>query len=273
MRVFLSCDMEGATGVVSFDQVSRHKPEYDFGREMQLKDTWAVVTAAREAGAQRIVVNDSHDTMRNLDGRALPREVALISGSPKTLCMMEGASEADVALFVAYHAMGGTEGAILDHTMSSTTVHEVRLNGRAVGEIGLGAALCGALGVPVALVTGDVAACIEAESLLPGVVTCPVKEGHGRFAARLLAPEVTAERLAQATREALARFRDGAFKPWCPPPPYELEVTFSWTSQCDKASWALPFHRVGGRTLRAEHEDFLELHRAFLAAVTLAGTV
>ena len=198
MRVLLSCDMEGATGVVSFDQVSRGTSEYEFGRDMQLKDTLAVIAGAREAGAHRILINDAHESMRNLDVRALPRDVELLSGWPKNLCMMEGAPEADVALLVAYHAMAGTERAVLDHTMSAAAVHEVRLNGRAVGEIGLGAALCGALGLPVALVTGDVAACLEAESLLPGVVTCPVKEGHGRFSARVLTPEVTAERLAQA---------------------------------------------------------------------------
>ena len=273
MRVLLSCDMEGATGVVSFDQVSRGTSEYEFGRDMQLKDTLAVIAGAREAGAHRILINDAHESMRNLDVRALPRDVELLSGWPKNLCMMEGAPEADVALLVAYHAMAGTERAVLDHTMSAAAVHEVRLNGRAVGEIGLGAALCGALGLPVALVTGDVAACLEAESLLPGVVTCPVKEGHGRFSARVLTPEVTAERLAQATRDALARFREGALLPWCPESPYELEITFSRTSQCDGASLAPLFHRVGGRTLRVEHEDSLEIHRAFLAAVDLAAAV
>lgn len=273
MRVFLSCDMEGATGVVSFDQVSRPKAEYEFGRSMQLHDTLAVLRAVREEGAERILVNDAHDNMTNLDVRAFPRDVELVSGYPKNLCMIEGAPEAEVALFVAYHAMAGTERGVLDHTMSTAAVHEVRLNGRAVGEIGLGAALCGVLGIPVAFVSGDVAACLEAESLLPGVVTCPVKEGHGRFSARLLTPEVSAERLALATREALARYRRGDLEPWCPEPPYVLEVTFSRTSQCDEASLVPLGRRIGSRTVRLEHEDYLEIHRAFGAAVGLALNV
>ena len=71
--------------------------------------------------------------------------------------------------------------------------YDVVLNGIKVGENGINAALCGAMGVPVALVTGDLAACWEAESLLgPNLVTCGLKEGHGRHSAELLPPDETA---------------------------------------------------------------------------------
>ncbi|NLI96349.1 MAG: M55 family metallopeptidase, partial [Synergistaceae bacterium] len=176
MKIYVSLDMEGATGIFSPEQVTPKGPEYAFGRAMQAHDLQAVLEGLEEEGVRDVLVNDSHWNMTNLDLRDLPSGVRLISGYPKPLSMVEGVQGFDAAFFLCTHAMAGTEKAVLDHTLSGSTVYEVRLNGLRVGETGINAALCGFLGVPVALVTGDLAACWEAESLLgEGLVTCGVK--------------------------------------------------------------------------------------------------
>ena len=183
MKIYISSDMEGSTGVVSAAQVDCTKPQYAFGKAMQAADVAAAVKAALDSGAECVVVNDSHCTMTNLDIAGFGGEVRLITGAPKLLGMVEGARGCDAAIFLGYHAMAGTEKAVLDHTFDQHTIYGLAINGRKMGETGVNALLCGALGVPVIMVSGDDALCLEAGSLLGRQLeTCSVKEGLGRAA-------------------------------------------------------------------------------------------
>ena len=264
MILYISADMEGATGVVSPEQVDSKSPLYKFGCSMQRHDVEAVVRAALEWGVESIRVNDSHDTMTNLSAAAwdFPGGVELISGDTKTLGMVEGVVGADVAFFLCYHAMAGTEKAVLDHTYSASMVYELRINGQKVGETGLNAFLCGALGVPVGMVSGDTALCLEAESLLGGgVVACRVKEGAGRFAAKTAAPEVTAGLLAASAKAALDRARERKAPRLEFSSPYRMELTCHHTSQADASALVPGTERISGRTVAVTTSDALELRR------------
>src|SRR5438874_11632798 len=96
----------------------------------------------------------------------------------------------NTALFIGYNARAGTPNAILDHTYADR-IHEVRLNGRPVGELGINAALAGVAGVPVALVSGDASLAAEATALLgANVATVVVNEAVIRYAARRVATAV-----------------------------------------------------------------------------------
>ena len=149
VRIYVSADMEGATGVVSALQTrSDHPAEYAFGCKMEFHDVMAVIEGAIEGGAKEILVNDSHARMINLDISGLPENVRLLSGTPKALGMVEGVEGYDGAFFTAYHAMSGTPLAVLDHTVSGATLYDVRLNGHLVGETGINGAVCAAFGVP-----------------------------------------------------------------------------------------------------------------------------
>jgi D-amino peptidase len=140
--------MEGSTGIVSPEQVKFGQQGYAFGCRMQLHDTLAAVRAALSWGADSVTVNDSHDRMINLDPSMFPSGVSLISGTPKILGMVEGVTDHDAAIFMGYHAMAGTEKAVLDHTYHSKVVYGLKVNGIRLGETGLNALFCGALGVP-----------------------------------------------------------------------------------------------------------------------------
>lgn len=84
MKVFISVDIEGATGITSFSQCSRPDSayfDYPFARRMLTHDVNAAIRGLRSAGATRIVVKDSHATCKNLLVAELEPGTELISGN------------------------------------------------------------------------------------------------------------------------------------------------------------------------------------------------
>jgi D-amino peptidase len=104
---------------------------------------------------------------------------------------------------------------ILDHTYHGRVVARRRVGGRDFDEAALNAAVCGAHGIPVALVTGDRAACARARELLGDIETVAVEHAITRYAARCLAPSVARERIRDAARRAVGRAKD--LRPFSPP--------------------------------------------------------
>src|SRR5256885_11564965 len=138
--------------------------------------------------------------------------------------MVEGIDSGfDAAVIIGYHARAGTPHAVLDHTYGGR-IHEVRLNGRPVGELGINAALAGVAGVPVAVVSGDSSVAAEARALLgEDVATVVVKQAVRRHAARSVAPAGAA----RLTPEGAARARHQKQAPLGPPPPRHLDVSLA----------------------------------------------
>lgn len=272
MRIYISVDMEGVAGVVHEDQTDpidpRHAGEYNRFRRLMTAEANAAIEGALDAGAERVLVNDSHWLMMNLLAEELNPAAELLSGGPKARSMVEGVEAGfDAAMFVGYHARAGVGQAIIDHTYTSI-VHEARLNGRPVGELAINAALAGTYDVPVALVSGDQALAAEARELLgPSVETVVVKHAVGRFAARSVAPSVACRLIREGAAAALRR----AHAPFRLPAPIRLEVDFALTQMADMAELAPGSVRVGGRTVAYSHDDYREVFRAWRALYNLAG--
>lgn len=273
MKLLICADMEGITGVTLWNHVSPEHAEYPRFRRLMTADVNAAIGGAWEAGAKTILVTDGHNRGANLLVEELDPRAQLNSGEGLELSMVEGLqSGVDGVFFIGYHARAGTQNAILDHTWSNACVHDVWLNGRPVGEIGLNAGVCGHYGAPVLLVTGDEAAGIEARDWIPEVDAVVVKQASGRFAARLLAPEVTRERICEAAAGAVLRLRRGdapaALKVAAP---VNLTVAFHTSDQADRAELLPGCERSDARTLVLRGEDMLAAYRAFRAAVALAS--
>jgi D-amino peptidase len=261
--------MEGISGVVSWDHVVSTHKEYDRFRKLMTAEANAAVAGALTAGATEIVVNDSHGGMRNILIEELDPAAELISGSPKPFGMMQGIGpDVDAVFFVGYHAAAGTSAGVLAHTWSSRTVHEVRLNGQMVGETGLNAAMAGAYGAPVVLVTGDRAVTEEARALLGEVETVAVKDGVTRTAAQCLHPEVARERIRQAAERAL----NLKVSPFVLPSPITARITFQNGLRADQAALLPGSRRVDGRTVEWTGEDMPAVYKAFRAMTALAQT-
>ncbi|MCB9701111.1 MAG: M55 family metallopeptidase [Myxococcales bacterium] len=272
MRVYISIDMEGVAGVVHADQCRRGADDYPAACALMTGEADAAAKGAFDAGAEVVLINDSHGDMRNLDlGRLDPR-VEVLSGSLKRFSMAEGLDGGgfDLALFIGYHAGAGTQRAILDHTYRSTVAYAVRVNGRPINEAALNALVAGAAGTPVGLVSGDETTCAQCRALLGEVDTVAVKSAVGRLAARSLHPErARAQIRAAAAKAVRERYR---FRPFHIDPPYSLEIDTVTTAMADAGALMPGALRSGDRTLRFDAGDVQTLFRALLALLRLAGT-
>jgi len=274
VRVYISVDMEGVAGVVHESQTDPTNPacaaEYARFRRFMTAEANAAIEGALAAGATKIVVNDSHWFMRNLLAEELHEAAELLSGDPKPQSMVEGIDGGfDAALFIGYHARAGTRHAILDHTYADR-IHEVRLTGRPVGELGINAALAGVYGVPVVLVSGDSALAAEARDLLGDhVVAVVVKQAVSRHGARSVAPVVACRMIRDAVAQALRQ----KHPPFLVPPPITVEVDFALTIHADMAELCPGAMRAGGRTVAFTHQDYCEVFRAWRAMLNLSAVV
>lgn len=272
MKLLIAVDMEGITGVVTWNQVTPTHAEYQRFRRLMTQDVNAVIRGAFQGGAHEVVVTDGHWNGDNILIEELDARARLNSGTPSPLSMVNGVDQGvDAAMFIGYHARIGTPNAILDHTWSSTRVNNVWLNGRQTGEIGLNASVCGSFGVPVLLISGDQSANREAADWIPGIEQVVVKQATGRMAAELLPPAVTQEMLYDAAERAVKNFKQGkAPAPLAPEKPVKIELELFNCEMADKVSLLPGSQRVDGRKLAFTAADMPAAYAAFRAAVTIA---
>jgi D-amino peptidase len=270
-KVYISADMEGIWGIVHGNQTSSDSPEYGLARKWMADDVNAVVAGLFEAGAQEVVVNDSHGSMRNIIADALDPRASLISGTPKPLSMMQGIDGTfDACVFVGYHARAGTAPAVLDHTISGGTVHAIRVNGQEMPELGLNAAIAGYFNVPVIMLSGDTETCAQAKSILgDALITVSVKEAQGRYAARNFPVDEARRRLREGAKEALQKKSQVAVYRLKAPFKFELEVNTS--AQAELPTLIYLVKRTNPRTVEFSSDDYLTGFKLLRALISLAG--
>src|SRR5215510_9029745 len=206
MKILIATDMEGITGVTTWDQVTPGHAEYARFRKLMTQDVNAAIRGAMEAGAEEVIIADGHWNGSNILVEEFDPRAKLNTGSPSPLSMMQGIDESvDGVMFIGYHARNGTPNAILDHTWSSDTVANVWLNDLLTGEYGLNAAVAGHFGAPVIMVSGDQTACAQVEELIGEMEHAVVKYATGRFAAECLAPQVAHELIFTSAMRAVAK--------------------------------------------------------------------
>lgn len=278
MKFLIAADMEGITGVVSWDHVDTTHAEYQRFRRLMTADVNAAVRGAIDGAAAsgtgaEVVVADGHAYGRNILIEELDPRARLNAGNASPLSMVEGADGGiDAAIFVGYHARSGSANAICDHTWSDTRVANVWINGQLVGEIGLNAAVCGHYDAPVIMLSGDQTACAEAKELLGPLETAVVKRASGRFSAECLPPEVAQQVICDAATRAVRRLAAGdAPQPFHVARPVTAVVEFNQSDMADRAV-LLPGARRDGKRVEITVEDMPAAYRAFRALLTLART-
>ncbi|MCL4489462.1 MAG: M55 family metallopeptidase [Chloroflexi bacterium] len=269
MRIYISADMEGISGVVHPDQTDPTHLEYPRARKLMIGEVNAAIEGALAAGAEEILVNDSHWNMRNLMIEDLHPAAVLLSGSPKPYSMMTGIEPGfDAVFFIGYHARAGSAPANIDHTYSDgDVVQNVWLNGTAMGEYGLNAALAGYFGVPVALIAGDQTVCGQAKELLgEDLETVVVKEAVGRVAAKNLHPTRVRDLICAAAERALKKRRE----PFVIRPPITLRLGLARSIQAERCLLMPDVKRVSPRVVEFVHSDYATIFNAFQVLLTLA---
>jgi D-amino peptidase len=267
VKLFIAIDLEGISGVVSQADTAREGAAAERARAHMRADLDAVLDGCAAAGVRDVVICDAHDDGRNLDPSGLPGFATLVSGSPTPLSMLEGLSpDRDGALFVGYHAMAGTQGAVLEHTWNYK-VYAARVGELEVGEFGVAALLAGESGVPALYLSGDDKAAAEAQALVPGIATTVVKTGVRREAARFSVPGEARDSLRADVEAALRAEAKPAPLAWNGEP---LRLTFTRVQFCDLAEACPGTERLDGRTLEIAGATFAEVYKGFLACLRLS---
>lgn len=271
MKVFISVDMEGVTGITDPEDVLPAGQDYGRGRVFMTGDANAAILGAFDGGATEVLVNDSHWTQRNLLLELLDPRARVIKGFHKPMCMVQGLDETfDAAVFVGYHSCAGTEGGVLNHTLLGKEVQNLFLNGEPMGETRLNSLLAGHFGVPVAFVAGDTAVCREAQSVLgDDLPTFAVKDGIDMFVASCLHPEVAQ----MGIREGVARALKGARRR----KPYRTKgkkytFAFEWNTTTIASTCALipGVRKTSPRTSEFTSDNLPEAMGLIMAEILLA---
>lgn len=261
LKVFISVDMEGISGVVTSEECSRSGQDYGYFRKLMTLDANAAVEGAVAAGATEIWVRDSHGSARNMLPDMLhPKALLLRDWSGGPMMMMEGIDESfDAVIFIGYHARAGTPDAIIEHTMSGS-VTDMSVNGVSLPEAGINALIAGHYDVPIAFLSGDRAICDQVRDLFGEVGTVAVKKGIG-YAALCLHPEVAREKIRKGVTEALGRL--DKFKPYKMPPPYTMVLKLKNETQVYNGQFYPGTERTGDWELTFKSDDVMEIIKAF----------
>lgn len=268
MKLYISVDMEGISGLPDETFVNSRMHNYERGRAIMTDEANYCITEAFNNGCTEVLVNDSHSKMNNLLAEKLHPEAELITGDVKPFSMMQGLDESYTgAMFVGYHARASTPG-VMSHSMIFGVRH-FYINDVPVGELGLNAYLAGFFDVPVIMVAGDDRAAKEAEDLIPNVTTAAVKHTISRTAVKCLSPVKAGQLLAEKTAFAL-KHKDKV-KPLTPPDKPVLGIEFANYGQ---AEWAnlMPGAEIvsGTTTVQFQAKDMPEAYQAMLVMTELA---
>jgi D-amino peptidase len=271
--------MEGTCGVSSWTHVTPPEygeagssgAEYERVRARMTREVNAAIEGAYEGGADEVIVNDSHDGMRNLIPEELDHRCRFITGNDKPLGMSQGVDLAGVGamFFTGYHAKAGTPGAPLAHTWTGW-VNDVRVNGISTGEFGINAIVAGHFGVPVMMAAGDEKA-VEQVKQWSGdhVVTVAVKEGLSSFAAVHLHPTKAQEMIREAAKVAVKKAK--RTKPYLLPDQSLIEVDFDHQTRADQAIYVPGVTRGGERTVVYRPTDALDFIYTWRAVIKAAS--
>lgn len=267
MRILVSADMEGATGVTWTDDVVPQTEPWQRFRRLFTGDVNACVEGLAGGGAKEVLVNEAHSAQRNLLLEDLDERAKLLTGRHKPLSMMQGIdSGVDGVVFLGYHAGAGVRG-VLSHTYLENAITGVWLDGVPASEGLLNAALAAEHGVPVLLVTGDDMTCRDAETYAPQALRVAVKEYVSRYAAICLPPAKTRAQIRTAAQAAASR----AGRATPAPAPHRIDVEFDASHLADAAAVVPTVQLVDVRRVAFEAATMTDAMKAFKIVTAIAA--
>jgi D-amino peptidase len=268
LKVYISADMEGITGVASAEQLGPTGFEYNQARQWMTAEVIAAIQGAREAGATEFVISDSHGNGQSLLIDRLPADVPItvVRAFPRPLGMMEGIdSSFGAVIFVGYHASTSSLTGVRAHTMSSALLTRIAINGTSMSEAGVNAAIAAQFGVPVVMITGDDVIVNESKQRFGAIEGVAVKRAIGFHGAATLLPEAAQALIRQRAKVAVTRRAE--MKPYAMTKPLSLEVSFKNYRPVELLGYLSNVQRIDSHTVRYAAKDMIDLSK-FLEFVT-----
>ena len=227
MNILIWTDLEGVSGIVDFD---KHEPltEKDkYQRMLMTGELNAAIRACFDAGAQKVKVAEGHDAT---DFQALDTRALFIPARYPAIPQLQDWEGYDFMIMIGCHSMAGTPDGVLSHTGNRNVVYR-KINGQTFGEIGTAIMLAGEFGIKAIMVSGDVAACREAQDLNPEIIVAPVKKGFDMYHAECLHPDKACDLIYERVMEAFSK--KTAFEIIKPDSPVVFEEKYKTTEPLD----------------------------------------
>lgn len=260
LKVYISADMEGVAGVVTDAQLGPTGFEYGRFRGFMTEEVLAAIQGARDAGATTIVVSDSHGNGENLLIEQFPEDIRIIRSWPRPLGMMQGIdSTFDAVVFVGYHASTNNMNGVRAHTFSSAMLTSVTLNGVAVPEAGVNAAIAGHYGVPVVAISGDDATITEVQKLIGNIEGAVVKTAISFHSANTMTPAAAQKLIREKVKAGVTRRAE--FTPYVVAKPVRLEIAFKQYRQAEILGYLSIVERITSHSIRFVGRDITEVSK------------
>jgi D-amino peptidase len=259
MKIYISADIEGITGVTHWDETDLNNAACQPFRQQMTAEVAAACQGALQAGAKEIWVKDAHDTGRNLIAADLPQQVKLLRGwSGHPFDMLESLDESFQALaLIGYHSRAGSGASPLAHTMSGSITY-MKINDRFASEFLIAAYTAALVKVPLVLVSGDEGLCLEVFEFHPEIRTAVVKSGIGDSTISIH-PAAAVERIKQGMLRALQADLSRCLTPL--PKHFRFEVRFRRHPDAYKASFYPEAQKMDDHTIVYENDSYFELLR------------
>lgn len=234
MKVYILTDIEGVAGVVSHvDHSYADGKYYEHSKGLLTAEVNAAVEGLLAEGIEEVLVADGHGPGA-IQFEALHPKALLLHGRPITRRQMcEPMWDYDAVVMVGQHARSGVRHGNQNHTMDSRNVDWMKLNGRLIGETAFVALMAGARGVPVIFLSGDEAACAEAQVDVPGISVVAVKKGISSNVEITLSAQAAREKIREGIRQAVVAHREKPVAPLSWEAPYRLEIRWKATQEAD----------------------------------------
>lgn len=268
MKIFISADIEGISGVATGIQLKKES-EYQRFRKLMTQDVNAAIEGAFNGGATEVVVADGHGNMSNIFIEDLDERARLISGNNRVMCQLEGLDDTyDGIMFVGHHGReGGSERAVINHSLAGICVEQFRINDKIVGETELNAAVAGDFNVPPLLITGDDAYVQEVQETFPQIEAAVVKRGIDRFSAELLPPKKTQQLIKEKAQVAVEKAK--ATQPYKVEGPITVEIDFKATNQALMTTTIPSVELIGPKTIRFTAPNMITAYKHIWGCVII----
>ncbi len=250
--VFIITDAEGVAGICRQEQVEPTESEL---RQLLTGEINAAVDGFLEGGVDEVIVWDGHDGSRTLSAATIhPQAKLLIGGLGAGMSFERGYS---AIAFLGQHSMAGVRTGIMAHSYSSLGIQDMRMNGKAVGEITTRAALAGWYNVPVVFLSGDRAAAEELQAIIPDAEIAVVKEGLGRYTCLSLSAQASRDLIREKARKAATKI--ATIKPYRIEGPVTMEYEYTTRNSLPPGAENRPGAQVvDDRIIRYSGKDFWE---------------
>ena len=268
MKLFISADIEGISGVATIQQLVNNS-EYQRFRKLMTTEVNAAIRGAFNAGAKEVVVADGHGNMSNIIIEELDPRARLVSGNNRVMCQLEGLDESfDGIMFIGHHGREGYSNAVISHTLAGICVKEMKINGKTVGETEMNAMVAGGFNVPPIFISGDDLYVAEVKETLPDIQSVVVKFARDRLAAELIHPEVVQKEIEQSVEKAVSHINQ--YQPLVVEGPVTFEIEFKGPQQAHMTSTLPSVRMINPTRITFTCDDIITAYKHMWGCVIIA---